>query len=289
MTGYGRGNALSNGTTVNVEISAVNRKQQDIRVVLPRELAALEPGLRLYIQERVSRGCVSVYLTYELGSQMKLNQPRVDVELAVHVSKILKTVASEAGLAPHVSLSDILAVPGVLIDEQTHLPYHEIEELARTALEQALFGMEKMRIEEGAVLRQDLLQRLHLIEQTADSIRDDADQAVLRYRQKLVERLRQLGIEISADDERLAKEIVFFAERSDITEEIVRLMSHTGQAKDLLNADTDAGRTLEFLCQEMNREVNTVAAKTSELSIANAALRLKTELSRIKEQVMNIE
>jgi len=289
MTGFGKGSAECDGTVVRVEASSVNRKQQDIRIVLPRELGSIEASLRQVVQQQISRGCVSVYVSYEVGARHRLSQVRIDEELAVHTATKLRDVAARAGIRADVTMADVLAVPGVLVDESTNLPMQEIEELALKALNAAMSGLEETRTEEGKALVADIASRFSGMSEAVASMRQGAHEAVELYRDRLLDRVRKLGLELTAEDERLAKEVVFFAERADVTEELVRLESHISQTLELLKSTDDVGRNLDFLCQEMHREVNTLAAKTSETTIADLALVCKAELARIREQAMNIE
>ena len=164
-----------------------------------------------------------------------------------------------------------------------------LKKLAAKALEDALDDLDRTRIAEGQRLKADLLQRGQNLKDLVEKIAARADDAVILQKKKLQERIATLGIELQTDDERLAKELAFYVEKADITEETVRLQSHLVQYAQLLDSDDDPGRNLDFLGQEMNREANTLSAKTADMDIAGYALSLKTELNRIREQIMNIE
>ncbi len=289
MTGYGKGSAQHNDARVGIEISSVNRKQQDIRIVLPRELSMLESRLRGITQNAIARGYVSVYVTYEIGPEYRLSQQRLDEPLAQEMGRKLRQIAVAAGLGDQVCMSDILMIPGVILEAQAQVPLEELGDLAEKALVEALGELDKMREEEAQALATDLVGRCNTITAAVADIRANRDAALEQHRDRLLERVRQLGVEIETDDERLLKEVVFFAERSDVTEEIIRLDSHIAQMLELLRSDSDVGRQLDFLCQEMSREINTLSAKTSDTTIADYALTCKIELGRIREQIMNIE
>lgn len=289
MTGYGRATASADGNQVTVEVSAVNsRKQVDMRFAIPRELGMLEPVLRQQIQERLSRGNLQVALNYVLNPAARKEMAQIDMDVACHIADNLREVAQKTGIAGEVTLQDILLVPGVVV-EATSSPYEPLKELAVAALKDALAALDDMRSREGAKLQEDLLARRQTMIELVDKIAARGDEALILQKQRLRERIAVLGVELTLDDERLTKELAFFAERADITEEIVRLRSHLDQYGELLVSDSDPGRNLDFLGQEMNREVNTLAAKTADLSISNWALALKAELARIREQIMNIE
>ncbi|MGI5923658.1 MAG: YicC/YloC family endoribonuclease [Lentisphaeria bacterium] len=289
MTGYGRATASADGNQVTVEVSAVNsRKQVDMRFAIPRELGMLEPVLRQQIQERLSRGSLQVALSYALNPAARKEMAQIDMDMACHVADKLREVAKKTGIVDEITLQDILSVPGVVV-EATSSPYEPLKELAVAALKDALAALDDMRSREGAKLQEDLLARRQTMIELVDKIAARGDEALILQKQRLRERIAVLGVELTLDDERLTKELAFFAERADITEEIVRLRSHLDQYGELLVSDSDPGRNLDFLGQEMNREVNTLAAKTADLSISNWALALKAELARIREQIMNIE
>lgn len=288
MTGFGRGTAEREGTSVVVEIAAVNgRRQTDIRVTLPRELSTLEPVLRQHVQERVSRGTVTVAVQYTLAPEQRAEALTIDVPFAAEVVRRLREVAAATGLDPRLSLADLLLVPGILGNPAA--PGEDVRELVVEALDEALDALRSMQRAEGEKLRGDLEGRLAAIADQLESIAVRADEALVQHRDRLRQRISLLGVDLPADDERLAREVALAAERSDITEEIVRLRSHVERFGDLLEEDRDVGRELEFLCQEMSREAGTIAAKTSDTAIAETVVTLKAELARVREQVLNVE
>ena len=289
MTGYGRATTSADGNQVTVEVSAVNsRKQVDMRFAIPRELGMLEPVLRQQIQDQLSRGSLYVALSYVLNRAARKQMAQVDLDMACHVAANLREVAKKTGINGEITLQDILSVPGVVV-EAASSPYEPLKDLAVAALKDALTALDDMRNREGVKLQEDLLMRRQTMIDLVDKITARGDEALMLQKQRLRERIAALGVELTLDDERLAKELAFFAERADITEELVRLRSHLDQYGELLVSNNDPGRNLDFLGQEMNREVSTLAAKTADLSISNWALALKAELARIREQIMNIE
>lgn len=289
MTGYGRGQAERDGDTVTMEISAVNsRKQVEIRFSIPRELGMLEPQLRQQIQQRMSRGNLYVAVTFQLGAAQNTQSTAIDMAAALRAVQVLREIKRATGLVTDPTFSDILAFPGVLCSGES-TRYEPLKDLVSDALQQALQQLEETRLQEGQALQRDLLQRGEVLRRVVQSIQDRGLEAVQLQKERLRERLTSLGLELDSGDERLAKELVFYAERADITEELVRLHSHLRQYDELLNSNDDPGRQLDFLGQEMNREINTLSAKTADLQISQEALVLKTEMGRIREQIMNIE
>lgn len=289
MTGYGRGTAEANGNVVCVELSAVNsRKQVEMRFAIPRELGMLEPQLRQQAQQRLSRGSLNIAVTYQLSQENNSQLASIDLDVACRAVEMLREIKRRSGLSSEPAIADVLQIPGVLISNNSS-PYEPLLKLAETALARALDELDAMRLREGVVLQQDLLQRGRSMGELVDKIVARADEAVQQQKIRLRERIAKLGMELSLDDERLARELVFYAERADITEETVRLQSHLVQYQELLNSPDDPGRNLDFLGQEMNREINTLSAKTADLEISALALSLKTELGRVREQIMNIE
>lgn len=289
MTGFGHGEATSNGTNVTVDISGINRKQLDIRFIFPREITTLEAALRPLVQSKVSRGCVNIVVNYELSSEHRREQVKIDFELAKDIAGKLKKIASETGLSETVSVTDLLNVPGVIEEQENQLPMELLQSLAKKGLEQAMTEFISMRTDEGNALAGDLRQRTGAMQEKLDQISSMTDQVLKTHHKNLRERLKQLDLEIDVNDERLAKELAFFTERSDITEELVRLKSHFNQILDSLDSPEPIGRSLEFLCQEMHRELNTLGSKTSDCGVAKLTLFCKTELGKLREQVQNIE
>ncbi|MGI6354672.1 MAG: YicC family protein [Lentisphaerae bacterium] len=288
MTGYGRATAEANGNQATVEVSAVNsRKLVDMRFTMPRELNALEPMLRQTIQQHFSRGSLNIVVSYKLSEENRRLQAAIDMPAAQAAAKMLTELAQQTGLQPP-TIQDIISFPGV-ISENMSSSLEPLKELVAQALEAALADLSAMREKEGAALREDLLARGKTIAALVEKIAARGDDALVLQRQRLRDRIAALGVELTLDDERLTKELTFYAERADITEEIVRLQSHLVQYEELLNSDDAPGRNLDFLSQEMSREANTLSAKTADLAITNDVLVIKAELGRIREQIMNIE
>ncbi len=288
MTGYGRGvSTLEDGTQVTVEISAVNsRKQAEIRLNLPKELYGLDPEIRTQIAKSLLRGTLNVSIAYKLSPTVLAERVPIDDEMARAVCERLRRFALANGL-PAPTIHDVLMVPGVIqvSDTTTFI----LKPLIKEALDSALKELDAMRIREGEMLKVDLLSHAKEMETLTDKVIASEHDALIRYRDKLVERIAKLAVDVPVDEERIAREVAFYADKSDINEETVRLKSHLSQFINLLDTDKDVGRNLDFLCQEMTRETSTLDAKTTDTQLADMALTLKIELSKIKEQIMNVE
>jgi uncharacterized protein (TIGR00255 family) len=290
MTGYGRGECARNGFKVTVELSSVNRKQTEISVVLPRELEVLEARTRDVINRAVSRGRLTVRVSLHAADGTDAARARLNVPLARAYARELTRLGRELKLAGPVTLDMLARAPGVfenaagIDDAEGFWPAIEM------ALEKGLATLLKMREREGAHLARDLSARAAAMRKSAAQIRKHAPLVQVRYREQLLERIKAAGLEAPAvDDERLLKEIVYFADRSDISEELTRLQSHFQQFDDCLGSREPVGRTLDFLAQEINREINTIGSKANDAAITRAVVTFKAELEKFREQAQNVE
>ncbi|MGY8650919.1 MAG: YicC/YloC family endoribonuclease [Verrucomicrobiia bacterium] len=289
MTGYGRGDASRDGAKLTVEISTVNRKQAELSLYLPRELDALESRARDEINGRISRGRivarVGLSATDGDGSKVKL-----DTVLAKHYAREYRKLAKELKLRDDLGIDTILRAPGVLKQADEGLDVEGLWSALRKAVRDALGDLLAMRAREGAHLKKDLQQRIRTMQKAVKKIAKLSPSTVKRHREQLHERLAAAGLELGAgDDERLLKEVAMFADRIDITEELTRLESHFGQFADCAKAKGPVGRTLDFLSQEMNREINTIGSKANDAAISRLVVTLKSELEKFREQVQNVE
>jgi uncharacterized protein (TIGR00255 family) len=290
MTGYGRGERVQDGFKITVELSSVNRKQGEIAVNLPRELEVLEAQIRDLINRSISRGRLTARVslhapTGKLFARMHLNAP-----LAKAYALELGRLAKQLRLPGPVTLDHLVRAPGVFQTDQDIAEAEDFWPALKTALKTALAALVKMREREGAHLARDLMAHVEVMRRSATKIQKEAPAVQQRYREQLVARIKGAGLEApAADDERLLKEVVFFADRSDISEELARLQSHFQQFNDGLNAKEPVGRMLDFLAQEMNREVNTIGSKANDSLISREVVTLKAELERFREQAQNVE
>ncbi len=290
MTGYGSGRAsTADGATCAVEIQSVNRRQSEIIVNLPRELASLEPAVREVVNARVARGRLVVNILPQPRSGPGATPPAIDRAAARAYYQAMVALKEELGAGGEVSIESVLRAPGVLRTSEELLDAATTRPAIESALRQALGELIDMRAREGKHLADDLRGRLDTMRANLADIRQRQPDATAHYRETMHERLRRAGLELPVDDERLAKEIVLFADRCDISEEVTRLESHLDQFAALLQKDEPVGRTMDFLSQEIAREFNTLGAKANDLAINQLALACKTELDKVREQVQNIE
>ena len=289
MTGFGAGRAQAGGESLAVEIRSVNGKFCDVRAHLPRELAGLEPVVARIVKSRVARGVVDVNVRREAPGSVRGAAPRIDLGLAAAYAKALREMRAELGLSGELTLQDLVGLEGVVgLSEVAADPGPAAQALEK-ALADALDALDDMRVREGEALARDLSLRLGVVEKGAAAIRAAAPQSAEAYRERLAARVAELSRGVPADPARLAQEVAFFAERVDVTEELTRLASHLSQLRALIASDAPAGRRLEFLVQEVNREVNTVGSKSQNAGIAAQVVELKAELERVREQIANVE
>ncbi|WP_461568226.1 YicC/YloC family endoribonuclease [Thermincola ferriacetica] len=289
MTGYGRGECTGGNVVFSVEIRSVNYRFLETVVRMPRLYAALEDLVKKSVAEKVARGRVDVFVSVETENS-KNKTIKVDKDLALAYYNSLKDLGEILG-APEqqIQLIDIARFPDVVVLEEGDPDMEEMAKALQTATEMALEQLVNMRREEGKRLRADLYSRIEKLEGCWVQINDRAPNVVVEYKEKLHARIKELLESVEVDESRLAAEVAFFADRSNITEELVRLQSHFAQFKAALDSAEPIGRKMDFLVQEMNREVNTIGAKANDLTISNLVIVAKSELEKIREQVQNIE
>jgi uncharacterized protein (TIGR00255 family) len=288
MTGYGRGETDHNGTKFSVELNSVNRKQSDIVVNLPRDLAELEPRIRQTINENISRGRTNVVVSYHNGS----SAPRklaLDVDLARSYHDAMRALQKQLDAPGEITIGAILQAPGVMRAPEEAFDASAAWPAIERALRAALTELIKMREREGKHLAKDLIRRLKAMRKQIKEIRGLHPEVVKKYRAVLLERIQKAGLPISADDERLMKEVTFFADRADVSEELTRIESHLAQFAHHLRRHEPVGRTLEFITQEIFRELNTLGAKANDAAISQRVVLCKAELEKIREQIQNLE
>jgi uncharacterized protein (TIGR00255 family) len=288
MTGYGHGETDYNGTKFTVEVNSVNRKQSDIVINLPRDLAALEPQIRQAINESISRGRTNVVVSYQNGSRAS-RKLALDVDLARSYHDAMRALQKELDAPGEITIGSILQAPGVMRTPEESFNSGDAWPAIDRALRSALNELIKMREREGKHLAKDLIRRLKAMRKQIKEIRGLHPDVVKKYRASLLERIQKAGLPISADDERLVKEVSFFADRSDVSEELTRVESHLAQFAHHLRRHEPVGRTLEFITQEIFRELNTLGAKANDAGISQRVVACKAELEKIREQIQNLE
>jgi len=288
MTGYGRGEVDHGGVKLSVELNSVNRKQSDIVVNLPRDLAELEPRIRKTINERISRGRMNVLVTLQ-ESANGARKLALDTGLARSYHEAMLTLQKELGAPGEITIGTILQAPGVMHSPEHNIDAGEAWPVLEQALAAALAELIKMREREGKHLAKDLIHRLKVLRKEIKEVRASYPEVVKKYRTALLERIEKAGLNLPIEDERLLKEIAFFADRSDISEELTRLESHLAQFAHHLRKNEPVGRTLEFITQEIFRELNTLGAKSNDAVISQHVVACKSELEKIREQIQNLE
>ncbi len=287
MTGFGAGHGASGGEELDVEVRSVNHKFCEVKVRTPRELAALELDAARAVKERLARGGVEVSLRRP-GAAGGL-APRVDVALAQSYARAFAEIAARTGLGGGPTLSDVIGAEGGVRLEERAVDVDAAREALRGALGAALDALVAMRAREGEALGKDLAARLAHVEALVGRVAGLVPAAVEAHQARLEERVQELARGVPVDPARLAQEIAILADRTDVTEEITRLRSHVAQVQALLAAGEPAGRKLDFLVQEMHREVNTIGSKSQSAEIAAAVVEMKAEVERMREQVQNVE
>lgn len=298
MTGHGRGAAAVGGVRAEVEVSAVNGRQLDVRVNLPRGLQSLEARIRDAVEGAVSRGSLLATVAVRLASGATPPGSLVDRGLARALLADLRKTAAALGLRDDLSARALLQMPDALRTARGTEDPRRTWPAVSQALSEALRRLVAMRRKEGAALARDLAKRCGRLRAETARIRELAPAAGRRHAEAVHERLRTLepGLFAGAGGEGMpgrprswAQEVLLFAERSDVTEEIVRLESHLSHFAGLAQSGKPMGRTLDFVCQEMLREINTIGSKALDVGISRAVVEFKTELERIREQVQNVE
>lgn len=290
MTGYGRAETTCGTAAVIIEIKSLNHRNLEINTRIPGSLGALEIPIRKKIAQRLSRGRVELVMRFEAGmEETEATTLKADLPLIRNYFSILSRVRDELALSDPITLEMVTAIKNGIYTSEPEYDDQDIWTSIESGIDEALTALAEMKEREGSILYRDFMERINLIQQCTDAIASRAPRVVTEYRQRLVERLKTLAAGIEIDEARLAQEIALMAEKSDITEELVRLDSHISQFRDLLDGSEPAGRRLDFLFQEMHREINTIGSKSGDLEIARTVIDVKTELAKLREQVQNIE
>jgi len=289
MTGHGCGEAAARGVKVEVELSSVNRKQFDFRVSLPRNLASLESRLHAYVHKHLSRGSVNGVVRISACEEAAASRIRVNEEVAAAYVKALQKTGKALGIAGTLSLDTLAMLPDVICYDDAAEDTEAIWTLVRRALASAVTTLVEMRAAEGARLEKDLVKRFKRLERRHAQITRHAPSVAKHHHVALLRRISELTVEVPADDPQVIREIALFADKSDIAEELVRLGSHFRQVETLMKKREPVGRSFDFLCQEILREINTIGSKANHGKLSEYVIEFKSELERIREQVQNIE
>lgn len=289
MTGFGRGSASGEDFSVSVELRTVNNRFLDVNLRLSGELQALEPRLKQLIGERLSRGRVEVNIQYDRGEEVtyEINRPMVSGYLSA-----MKEMKAEFGLAGDPDLNVIARLPNVVIPKKEDLDPAFTDGI-ESAMSAALEDLTRMRESEGASLKLVLNSLLTDIEKRLEPIEAESANVAEEYRQRLTKKIGEMlaksESQIELDQSRLAQEVAFLSDRSDISEEIARLKTHIVHFRSIMDEEKEVGKRLDFLTQELNREANTITSKTTNMAVKENALQIKSDIEKVREQIQNIE
>ncbi len=290
MTGYGRATSVLDGKNYIVEVKSVNHRGVEVIVRLPSMLASLETEIKKVICQRLFRGRIEVYirvesdLNKEAGVKLEVNLPLIQ-----HYYSLLNQVRQEFDLKDEITLSMIARLRDVFYYSECDVNLDEIWKHLQKILVNSIDSLIKMREKEGELLLKDFVLRLNMIRDYLNALKLRVPQVVVEYQERLSKRVRELTDSLEVDESRLSQEVAIMAEKSDVTEEIVRFESHLSQFEEMLESGDPIGRKMDFLLQEMLREVNTAGSKSSDVNMSRNVIEIKSELAKIREQVQNVE
>ena len=288
MTGYGRGQAQRGSLSFTVEIKAVNHRYADINVKAPRLITPFEAQIKKQVSAALKRGKIDVYVTQNNDGEMAV-RPVANQQMAKAYLDAIQQLRHLDGVSGEVSLEYLAALPDVVRLEELSLEADDVLTCLEAALADALTAIVDMRQVEGTATASDLSERIALLSENLALIESQADTVPQEWQRKLTERLARLQNGTEMDEQRVAQEIALFADRCDISEEVVRFRSHLQQLSEFLSSVDPVGRQMDFLVQELNREANTMGSKSNDAILTRQVVSLKSELEKIREQVQNIE
>lgn len=288
MTGFGRAKLEKNNRIYSIEIKSVNHKYSDISIKLPRSLNYLEDSIKKQISSKVARGKIDVFVTFENYSEQG-KEVVINEELVKEYMEKFKLLAEKNNLSMNIPVTEITKLPDVLTLKETEEEEDTIQNELLECLEQAINNFVEMRTIEGNKIKEDLKTRIDKVECDVQKISEYSTRLVQEYVVKLEERIKEILKTDVVDQSRLAMEVVLFADKCSVEEELTRLKSHIEQFRTLINSEGTIGKKIDFLLQEMNRETNTMGSKSGSLDITNLVVNIKTELEDIREQIQNIE
>lgn len=290
MTGFGRGEAQGPNYKVAVEMKSVNHRYIDVSLKMPRKLNAYEANLKAVLKEYICRGKVDIYISIENISGTDVNI-RYNAELAQKYLSVLREMSGQFGLEDDIRVSTLSRYPEVLMTEELEPEEDELFHVTEEAFKRACVQIALARKSEGERLKSDLLEKLDTMSAMTEYITSHSDDILRDYRNKLLEKVKEVLGDVTVDEGRIATEVVIYADKICVDEEMVRLTSHIQSMKDALltGSEEGIGRKLDFIAQEMNREANTTLSKANNLEISQMAIDLKTEIEKVREQIQNIE
>ncbi|WP_346869534.1 YicC/YloC family endoribonuclease [Clostridium sp. UBA5119] len=288
MTGFGRGTSESEASSFIVEIKTVNHRYFEINARMPRTLISLEDGIRKYVNDKIKRGKVDIFITQNQGANQDMSVV-VNESLAENYVEVLHNLRDKYDLRDDISATTLARFPEVLKLEQKEEDLEKTWKILLPAVEEAVNNLVSMRQQEGEKLLIDITKRCECISSNVDIINKRVPEVTEAYRARLLKKVEEILAEKSIDENRIAMEVVLQADKSCVDEEIVRLKSHVAQVIKTFKLGEPIGRKLDFIVQEMNREANTIASKVNDLELTNIALDIKSDIEKIREQVQNIE
>ncbi len=288
MTGYGRGEAVGNTMTVTLEMKSVNHRFFECQVKSPRHFAFFEDKLKSYLQSRIARGKIDVFVSYDLadksGEELQINEA-----FAAECISTLKSFAKKHKIKNDVSVSNILRIDGILGVSHKTIDEEEAAKLILEAAEKASDAFIEAREVEGEKLKNDIIGKTELLLKNIEIVEKRSPETVKEYRQRLEQKIKELLESANIDEQRLLTETAVFADKVAVDEETVRLRTHIAHLTDLLNEGGVIGKKLDFIVQEMNREANTTGSKCQDVDITKVVVEMKSEIEKIREQIQNIE
>lgn len=288
MTGYGRSERYEDGTVFRVEIRSVNHRFQEVTVRMPRELLQLEEIIKKEVQTSFARGRIDVFVTIERNRAQNPGSA-IDWDYAEQIVQSVHELKLKFGLSGDLHVSDLVQIPELWTSLESEANVEVWQKPLLAAVREACATLSEMRLSEGRELTKDVLYRVERIREHVAAIRKRAPLVVIHYRERITERVQDFLTELEIDEARLLTEAALFAEKCNIDEELTRLDSHCNQIQHILSLTEPVGRKLDFLVQEMNREINTIGSKANDLTISRGVVEVKSELEKIREQVQNIE
>jgi len=288
MTGYGRSEVQNAQLQLTVEARSVNHRYLDVALRYPRLYTPLETRMKRLVSQHFARGRIDITIAVQSGSAERRSLS-LDYTLAQQYYNALQQLQKTLQLPGTIDLSTLLSLRDILTVEEASTDVEEAWELIATGLEEALQALKRMRLQEGEFLGRDLQERIQAIMHHVDAIRQRVPLVVTEYRQRLEQRVQELFQQFTLDAERVSQEAILFAERADVTEELTRLEAHMHAFAGMLLEPEAVGRKIEFLLQEMHREVNTIASKSNDADISQRVVEIKSELERMREQIQNVE
>lgn len=288
MTGYGRREVVTDGKKILVEIKSVNHRYADYNIKIQRHLGYMEDKIRKHVSESITRGKVDIYLNVEnyetADKQITLNKP-----MAENYINVLKQLRDEFGLRDDISVTSVARNPDIFLTERIEEDEEQLWNTVKTVLDEALSDFVSMREREGERIERDLCERIEYMRTLVTGIDERSPQTVKEYSDRLYEKIKDVLDGREIDEARILTEVAIYADKVAVNEETVRLESHFSEFDNIINCGEPAGRKLDFLIQEINREVNTIGSKASDIEIAKTVVTLKGEIEKLREQIQNIE